>query len=270
VRNFTGFPLMIVSAILFSSCMFVPPATEVVAPSKNDMSLVWSDEFSSGSVPDSSKWDYATGGGGWGNEEVQTYTDASANSYVSGDTLKIKAVKSGSAWTSARLLTKGKQSWTYGYLEIRAKLPVGLGTWPAIWMLPESKTYGAVLWPDNGEIDIMEHSQTTGLYKVFGTVHRNAGSGGNGASAGYRYIGSVGSQFHTYAIEWNANEIKWFYDDEYLGIYRRSGGSGWSWWPFDQPFYLVLNVAMGGTLGGTINSALTGDIMEVDYVRVYQ
>lgn len=238
--------------------------------------LVWSDEFDgTTNAPDAAIWGYDTVdtvGGGWGNNEVQTYTNARTNSYVSGGTLKICAVKDGSGnWTSARLVTKGKKDFTYGYVEFRAKIPAGAGTWPAIWMLPTSSTYGTVYWPDNGEIDIMEHAtSTTGLNKVYGTVHRNAGSGGSGASAGTKTIATAASDFHTYAVEWRADAIVWYYDDVKLGEYDRSGGSGWQWWPFDKDFHIIMNVAVGGNLGGTISPALAGDILEIDYVRVYQ
>jgi len=248
--------------------MFLPPEEVIITPEKG--TLVWSDEFDDGTVPDASVWTHEIGAGGWGNNEVQTYTNSSVNSYVSGGTLKIKALKADSTWSSARLVSRDNKEWTYGYMEIRAKLPVGAGTWPAVWMMPADSYYGE--WPASGEIDIMEHAtSTSGLGNVFGTVHRQAGYGAAGFSGGLRSIPGAGSSFHTYAVEWSANSIKWFIDDEYLGnTYSRSGGTGSAWWPFDKPFYFILNVAIGGNLGGAISPTLTQDILEIDYVRVYR
>lgn len=254
--------------------MFIPPLEEENSAVPAKKALVWSDEFDSGSVPDPAKWAYDIGRGsnndGWGNDEAQSYTNVASNSFVNGGTLKIQAVKTGSAWTSARLVTRGKQDWTYGTIEIKARLPVAKGTWSAIWMLPKDSFYGTNYWPDNGEIDIMEHSQVTKMYEPFGTVHRNAGFGSDGAGAGSKKISDINTAFHTYSIEWSADEIKWFYDDEYLGNYKKNGGTGWQWWPFDKPFHLILNLAMGGTLGGAIDPSVTEATMEIEYVRVYK
>ncbi len=241
---------------------------------KDSLSLVWSDEFDGASTtPDANTWGYDTVdvvGGGWGNGESQTYTDSRDNSWVDGGTLKIRALKDGTgAWTSGRLVSKNKMDFTYGYLEFRAKIAVGAGTWPALWMLPTDNEYGG--WPASGEIDVMEHAtSTTGLGNVYGTVHRQAGSGGAGASAGTKVISSAGTEFHSYAVYWTEDSLAWYYDDVKLGEYLRSGGTGWEWWPFDKDFHAIMNIAIGGNLGGAIDPDLASDVMEVDWVRLYR
>jgi beta-glucanase (GH16 family) len=241
--------------------------------------LVWSDEFNSTGtqLPDSSKWSYDTSQNsvGWFNNELQYYSNGHLqNSVVQNGSLIITARKEslsglvsdwgGQSYTSARLFTKGKWSWTYGFFEIRAKLPCGAGTWPAIWTLGSTVN----VWPDQGEIDIMEQ---TGWDKgtVLGTVHTLAGSGGAG-STGSTAVTDACSTFHNYQIKWTADAIAFYVD----GVpYRTPYGkpTNASGWPFDKPQYLLLNLAVGGVLGGTVNDAtLSATSLEVDYVRVYQ
>ncbi len=167
---------------------------------------------------------------------------------------------SGSPFTSARLLSRGKFSFQYGRVDVRAKLPVGVGTWPAIWML--GNNIGTVGWPACGEIDIMEHKGSE-LNKIHGTVHFPGNSGGN-AIGGTRIASNVTTEFRVYSVEWNAQFIKFLIDDVEFFSFANNNAL-----PFNQPFFLLLNVAMGGTFGGSVDPAFTSGTMEVDYVRVY-
>jgi hypothetical protein len=230
------------------------------------LSLIWSDEFDVAGAPDPAKWgfDIGTGSGGWGNAELQYYTNRADNVVVSNGTLKIIAKKeaySGSAYTSTRLLSMNKFSFKYGKVEARAKMPSGGGTWPAVWML--GANIGTAGWPACGEIDIMEHIGNT-PNKIFGTVHHLGHSGGN-ADGGSTVIANATSDFHKYGVEWNSGFIKFLVDD--VVYYNFANNSSL---PFNQNFFLLLNVAMGGNFGGTVDPAFTTATMEVDYIRVYQ
>lgn len=228
------------------------------------MSLIWADEFDVPGTPNASKWGYDLGAGGWGNSEQQYYTSRTDNAVISDGTLKITAKKesySGSNYTSARLLSKGKFDFKYGKVEVRAKLPAGIGTWPAIWML--GSNISTVGWPACGEIDIMEHVGAQ-LNKIYGTVHHPGHSGGN-ADGGTTNIANATTDFHRYGVEWTASTIKFSVDDVVFYTFNNSSSL-----PFNNNFFVILNVAMGGTFGGTIDSAFTSATMEIDYVRVYQ
>jgi beta-glucanase (GH16 family) len=244
--------------------------------------LVWSDEFDVPGLPDTTKWSYDVerNSAGWYNNELQYYANARAeNSGVVGGMLQIAARRedlatlefpdwSGQRYSSARLITRGKAAWTYGFIEVRAKLPCGRGTWPAIWTLsapPEGR------WPDDGEIDIMEHvGFDPGV--VHGTVH-TAGynhTRGNHRSA-QASLPDVCTQFHRYQMHWTATRITVGIDDRNFYQYSNDG-SGNAEWPFDSPQYLILNVAVGGDWGGQqgVNDAVFPATFEIDYVRVYQ
>ena len=240
--------------------------------------LVWSDEFSKAGLPDSTKWGYDKGRGcpqncGWGNHELQYYTwNRSENARIENGNLIIEARKEkfeDCNYTSARLVTKNKGDWKYGRMEIRAKLPAGTGMWPAIWMLPTQWKYGG--WPTSGEIDIMEN---VGYWPdtVIGTVHTDAYNGMKGTqkTKGVQRK-DISSAFHVYAIEWNADSIAFFVDNEKYHVFANDK-SGVAGWPFDQDFHLLLNVAVGGDWGGKfgVNDAIFPQQMQVDYVRVYQ
>lgn len=228
------------------------------------LALVWSDEFDTPGAPDPARWGYDIGAGGWGNNELQYYTNRLENASCSNGTLKIvlKAENfSGSPYTSARILSKGKFSFKYGKVEARAKLPAGGGTWPAIWMLGDN--ISSVGWPACGEIDIMEHVGNQ-LNKIFGTVHYPGNSGGN-AVGGTTTISNVTTEFHRYGIEWNTTTIKFLVDDVVFFTFNNSSSL-----PFNQNFFLIMNIAMGGNFGGTVDPAFTSGTMEVDYIRVYQ
>ena len=239
---------------------------------KNGLRLVWSDEFNgSSTTPDPSNWTYDTYdvvGWGWGNNESQTYTNNRNNSYVSNGTLKIKAVKDGNGnWTSGRLKTTNLRDFTYGYIEFRAKVADGVGMWPALWMLPTDVKYGT--WPASGEIDVMEFSRNIWGTTVYGTLHCSAGYGGSPIHTAGRNMPTAGDEFHTYAVHWTPDSITWYYDDTLMSSYTNPK-TGTAAWPYDQRFHIIMNVAVGGNLGGAIDPNLTSDYMEVDYVRVYQ
>ena len=178
--------------------------------------------------------------------------------------LKIKVIKesyNGSAYTSARLLSKDKFSFKYGKVEVSAKLPTGVGTWPAIWMLGSNiNTAG---WPASGEIDIMEHKGSE-LNKIYGTLHYPGRSGGN-ADGSTRMITNATSEFHKYSLEWSASSIKIFVDDQLVHSVANTTAL-----PFNHDFFLILNQAIGGGFAGPVDHAFTNSTFEIDYVRVYQ
>ena len=224
--------------------------------------LVWFDEFDTNGTPDASNWGYDLGAGGWGNGELQTYTNSTDNVIVEDGLLKITAKADGSGgYTSARLKSEKLFEFTYGRVEVRAKLPAAQGTWPAIWML--GANFDTVGWPESGEIDIMEQ---TGQDKttVSGTLHYPGNSGGNGPTASTSVDDST-SAFHNYSVEWTPEFVKILVDDVVYQTVPNTLDL-----PFNKDFFLILNVAMGGTLGGTIEPTFTQDTMEIDYVRVYQ
>lgn len=231
---------------------------------ENFDTLVWSDEFDVDGAPNPANWGYDLGAGGWGNGEEQYYRDNAENVKVEGGFLKITAKKqtfSGASYTSARIVSKGKQEFTYGRMEARAKLPTGGGTWPAFWML--GANFETVEWPACGEIDIMEHvgnNQNT----IHGTLHYPGNSGGNGNGESTT-VSNVSTEFHIYAVTWSPTSIKFYVDDTLYHSYANVSSS-----PFNADFFFILNVAMGGTFGGTIDPNFTQSTMEVDYVKVYQ
>lgn len=237
--------------------------------------LVWADEFDRPGLPDSTKWAYEVGGNGWGNNEQQFYTSRRAeNARVEDGNLIIEARKEayqGKNYTSARLLTQGKTAWMYGRIEARAKLPKGVGTWPAVWML--GKNISTVGWPRGGEIDIMEHvGFDEGV--VHGTVHTEAYNHNKKTQKGNQLnVKNVTTDFHLYAIEWSTDRIDFFVDDQkFYTVQKSELGGTEAQWPFDQPYYLLLNVAVGGNWGGQkgVDETIWPQRMEVDYVRVYQ
>ena len=233
-------------------------------PDADFTNLVWSEEFNVDGAPDPSIWSYDLGAGGWGNNEEQFYTNSASNVIVAGGNLKItaKAEPMGTSnYTSARIKTQNKYDFIYGKAEIRAKLPEGSGTWPAIWMLGDNiETVG---WPECGEIDIMEHrGNTPGV--VHGTLHYPNNSGGN-ANTNTTTVPTVSSEFHVYKVIWTSTSIKFYVDDNLYHSFANSSAV-----PFNSNFFFILNIAMGGDFGGTIAPGFTQSSMEVDYIRVYQ
>ncbi len=240
--------------------------------------LVWNDEFNNTGSPDTTKWGYDLGDGcpdicGWGNRELEYYTRRPENVRVENGNLIIEAIKEnrkGRNFTSAKLVTKNKGDWQYGRIEVRAKLPTGKGTWPAIWMLPTINERQSK-WPADGEIDIMEQVGYD-PFMIHGTVHTNAYNHVNNTQKGgdIEVIDAV-SDFHIYKIEWSADKIEWYVDDSMYFTFENEI-KGNDEWPFDRQFHLILNIAVGGTWGGSrgVDPDIWPQKLEIDYVRVYQ
>ncbi len=242
--------------------------------------LVWSDEFNS---INTANWTFETGGGGWGNNELQYYTNGQ-NAFIQndpqagGNVLVIEARRNNPSnygcwygtctYTSTRMITRDKKTFKYGRIEARLKLPQTQGIWPAFWML--GSNLGQVGWPQSGEIDIMEHvgfEPTT----THGALH-GPGYSGNTPIMGTHNLGEyVDVNYHVYAVEWDTNGIRWFRDNIQFYSVTRAQVQNYGTWVFDQPFFLLLNVAVGGTWPGSPNaSSVFPQRMYVDYVRVYQ
>jgi len=240
--------------------------------------LVWSDEFDKDGKPDPAKWDYDLGDGcpkncGYGNNELQYYTDDSQNVRVENGNLIVEARKENRGekqYTSTRITTRKKGDWLYGRIEVKAKLPQGRGTWPAIWMLPTDWKYGG--WPQSGEIDIMEH-----VGYDPGVIHFNTHTDTYNHVKGTNVEGKINlsdfhDNFHVYAIDWTKNKMEFLVDGKVYHTDYREKNDTFKEWPFDQAFHLLLNVAVGGNWGGAkgIDDIIWPQRMEVDYVRVYQ
>jgi len=247
---------------------------EVVAQTGTGWSLVWSDEFSqtNGSSPDATKWAYDIGAGGWGNNELEYYTSRTNNARIENSNLVIEARLenfSGSSYTSARLKTQNKKSWTYGRIEARMKIPRGQGIWPAFWML--GTNISSVGWPACGEIDILENIGREPTV-VHGTVHGPGYSAGASVGGAYSLPNNppFADDFHVYAVEWTTNRIKWFVDGaQFFSVNPASLPAG-ATWVFSQPQFLLLNLAVGGNWPGNPDGTTTfPQRMLVDYVRVY-
>ncbi|WP_455592318.1 glycoside hydrolase family 16 protein [Bacteroides sp.] len=243
--------------------------TEVNIPKGYEM--VWQDEFNGlQRTPDMSEWWYETGAHGWGNNEIQNYIPGIANkdtcALVSGGTLKIIAKKSEDKILSVRLNTV--KSWTYGYFEARLKLPVGRGTWPAFWMMPQN----GKLWPADGEIDIMEEVGYRPSW-VASSIHCKSYNHAVGTQKTAEvFVPAAESEFHVYAVEWTPDYIKGFVDGECYFVFINDKAGNKDTWPFDAPFYLKLNLAWGGNWGGAkgVDDTKLPATYEIDYVRVFQ
>lgn len=255
-------------------------ATGTVTPALAGWTLAWADEFNTDGLPDATKWDYDTDRNlaGWYNGERQYYArNRLDNARVEGGKLIITARKEsltsaadygGQNYTSARLVTRGKASWTYGFVQVRAMLPCGAGTWPAIWTLGTRGT-----WPDDGEIDLMEQ---TGANKtqVLGTIHTRAYNYVNGSlgvgQGSSTPVADACTAFHNYQLTWDATAVKIGVDDRVYFTYPKVAGADYARWPFDSPQYLILNLAIGGSLGGAVDDSIFPSRLEIDHVRVYQ
>lgn len=232
--------------------------------------LVWQDEFSFDGNPDTSKWiyDIGTGENGWGNQELEFYTDRAENVECLEGFLTITARQEplhGSEYTSTRMKSLGRFSFTHGILEIRAKLPGGVGIWPALWMLGEN--FPTVGWPACGEIDMMEYAGKDPDL-IHGSIHNNS-SFGNTVNTKTAIFKNVESEFHIYSVEWTASEIRFMVDGNNYYTYKPSVYNH-DTWPFDKPFFIIMNVAIGGGFGGPVDNDIFPQSMVVDYVRVYQ
>ena len=239
-----------------------PPA----AKKSNSLKLFWSEEFNIDGKPDPNTWSYDIGNGpdGWGNQELEYYTDRKENAYIDNGTLKIKAIKeeyNERSFTSARLFTKGKFQFKYGRVEIRAKLPAEVGTWPAAWML--GAEFGKLPWPDCGEIDIVEHRGSE-LNKIVSAFHYPERHGGN-CDANNTMINNATAEFHIYRMDWTEKEIKVYVDDKLFHSLQLTSSM-----PYRQDFYFLLNLAIGGGFGGPVDPNFKSSVYEVDYIRVYK
>lgn len=233
--------------------------------------LIWSDEFNYKGLPDSAKWNYDVGGDGYGNNEAQFYTkNRLENARVENGNLIIEARKENwekNKYTSARLLTRGKFSFQYGTVEVRAKLPKGRGTWPAIWMMSENMKK----WPDDGELDIMEHVGFNQRY-IHASVHTKKYNHIIGTQKTDTLIVKDASEkFHIYKADWTPEKIDVYIDDQKIFTYENKEKT-YEAWPFDQPYFIILNLAVGGFWGGKegIDDTIFPQKYEIDYVRVYE
>ena len=253
-----------------------PAGAEYIEPgiaAPEGYELVWHDEFDTAGVssPSPENWWYETGDGGWGNNELQDYVsggkyNGTRIAEVSDGTLKITAQKIDGKVRSVRMNTV--QSWTYGYFEGRLKLCRGKGTWPAFWMMP--KNFRA--WPDDGEIDIMEHVGYHENY-VSSSIHCKAYYHSIGTQKTNEiHIPTATSEFHTYAVEWTPDYLKFYFDGALHFTFKNDGKGDYNTWPFYNPFYLKLNLAWGGNWGGAmgIEESSLPTTYEIDYVRVFQ
>lgn len=239
-----------------------------------DWKLVWSDEFDgpAKTLPDATKWAYDLGGGGWGNQELEIYTKRPENVSQDGEGhLIIRAVKTGTAhYTSARIKTQGKFTVEYGKIAVRMKIARGQGMWPAFWMLgADNKTAG---WPDCGEIDVMENIGKEPSI-VHGTVHGPGYSGSKGIGHEYSLPSgqALSDDFHVYAVEWSPAEITFFLDDKPYGAVRPSGLPASTHWVYKHPFFLLLNLAVGGDWpGNPDNTTQFPQTLVADWVRVWK
>lgn len=257
---------------LLAACAFAPLAATAAPPP--GYRLVWSDEFATDGLPDPAKWANDTGmnKAGWHNHELQYYAAPRAeNAVVRGGRLLITARREemrqvpdwgGQRYTSARLLTRGRADWTHGYFEVRAKMPCGRGAWPAIWLLGSGGR-----WPEDGELDMVEQLGSDPS-RVFSTVHTAAGHGGNGVGGAAR-VPDACTAFHDYQMLWTRDDVSFGIDGFVHLRYPRLATAPGTW-PFDKPQFLLLNIAIGGDLGGPVDDAAFPVTMEVEHVRVYQ
>lgn len=266
--------------ILFITCQ-EPKSSEkqpvVNEWDKEGWALVWNDEFD-GPALNLEKWSYEIGGHGWGNNELQYYSDDDSTAFIQDGKLVLRAdivpQGTGSAdnlryFSSARLRTSGKGDWRYGRIEVKAKLALGQGIWPAIWMLPTDWMYGG--WPESGEIDIMEHvGYDPG--RVHGSIHTGSYNHKiNTQRGGSKLLDKISSKFYVYAIEWYEDRIDFLIDDSKYFSFQNDGKNDFNTWPFNQRFHLLINIAVGGDWPGSPDETTQFPTeMEVEYVRVYE
>lgn len=271
---------------LITACQSAASLTPVEAPAAlpQGYELSWQDEFDREGRPDHRKWSFDTRGNQyrWWNGELQYYTrNDLRNAYVQNGYLYIEALEgapevtpeggyAGQQYTSARLVTRGKQSWTGGFFEVRARLPCAYGTWPAIWLLGHE--YPGNYWPDSGEIDIMEHVGQEPKV-IHGTIHtakyNHKLNSGQGAK---KRLPTACDEFHRYQLLWTDDKISVGVDDEFY-FHLDNDGTGKAAWPFDEPQYMILNLAIGGWGGKNKNKLARTSFpqrFEIDYVRVFQ
>lgn len=257
-------------SMVFATLFYVLVISLVSATAQeNPWRLVWADEFDKPGRPDATKWNYFVGGGGLGNNEQQFYTDRTRNAWVEDGKLVIEARKEkykGHEFTSARL--ESKFDFKYGRVEARAKMMKGEGVWPAIWMLARHQTYGDDIWPDNGEMDIVEYvgRDPGNILSCFYTKNFNWMKG-TGITA-VREVAKLAEKFHVYGLEWDENEASISVDGVRYNTFKNPR-TNWEDWPLDQNYYIILNLALGG-FGGDVDPKIFPRKLQVDYVRVYQ
>lgn len=266
--------------VTITKCLLITVLSLVIFSCSNDEKqkvttmnkLVMQDEFDVNGAPNPAMWKYdiGTGSNGWGNNELEYYTDRPENVKVENGMLKITAIKesyNGSSFTSARILTKGLFSQKYGRFEARIKMPYGQGMWPAFWLLGANSE--TVTWPQCGEIDIMEYKGQEPTL-IHGTVHGPGYSGGSAITKSYDLVNDrFDTGFHIFGIEWGEKYINFYVDDVLYNQITPEKVKGE--WVFNQPFYIILNLAVGGNYVGSPNSeTVFPQSMLVDYVRVYQ
>lgn len=261
--------LLLIAVVCLQSC----EVDDTQTIEKKNWQMVWNDEFNevAGTQPNSSKWVYDLGNSGWGNNELQYYTDRPQNIATDGNgnlLITAKRENFGTAnFTSARIKTQNLFSQQYGRFEARIKTPYGPGIWPAFWLLGDKITTEG--WPQCGEIDIME-LRGQHPYKIYGTLHGPGYSGGNAITNSYSLSNArFDTDFHLFAIEWNTSYIDYFVDDYmYQRIYRDDVNGNWV---YDHPFFIILNVAVGGNfVGYPTGETPFPQTMYIDYVRVYK
>lgn len=275
-----------------------------------DYKLVWEDNFDYEGSPDPDKWNFEVGNHQWPNRELQAYTSKPENIYVQDGKLRIRAIKERDGdkeYTSAKINTRDKSSWKYGYFEFKAKIPTGLGSWPAIWMMPDVKLpkmpdwvpltpSGRVdfakltdeekaklppipedmRWPNCGEIDIMEHvgrMENNLLFSIHCKNHNHANKNTVPYTTRAVFEENLWEDYHIYAMEWTEDYIEYFVDGKSYCRYNKADDKecqGHDSWPFDKPFYLIMNIAVGGGLGGPVTDEHLPFEMYVDYARIYQ
>lgn len=265
------FTVLVLTAVGGMSVMLISRPT-------NLFTKEWEDDFS-GNTLDPSKWTLVIGDGcpdlcGWGNNELQYYSDKPSNVRLKDGKLIIEAHKQqmgASPYTSAKLVTKEKADWKYGRIEIKAKLPKGKGTWPAFWMLPTISDR-SLQWPTDGEIDIMEHvGYNQGM--IYGTIHTEKFNHQIGTQRSDSiFVKDAHKAFHIYGIEWSPEQISWFVDDNvYLTLYKND--DDYKGWPFDKSeFHLIINLAVGGNWGGKhgVDERIWPQQLIIDYIRYYR
>lgn len=257
-----------------SNASTYPAKGNVIFEGNPDWTMIYNDEFNTDGLPDATKWTVDPRPKGWINGEQQVYTDTTHdNIRIKNGNLIIKGRKdfptanTNEPWSSGRLISQGKMDFTYGKVEVKAKLPRARGSWPAIWLMPTTSAYGG--WPKSGELDIMEHVGNN-FGTVLSTVHTQNNNWTNGGHlSGSLLLPDVDTVFHVYGLEWTPDSLRFTYDSTKCYTYANPQ-TDWKDWPFDQQFYVILNVAIGGGMGGTITEADWPDSMTVDYVRIYQ
>ena len=270
---------MVLAAVLIAACSKKNHAQQepyVAAPVDKGWAFeatpAWSDEFEYTGAPDPAKWGYDIGGTGWGNNELQYYTNSVNNARAENGKLIITAKRetfAGKEYTSARLITKDKADFLFGRFEVKAKLPSGKGTWPAIWMLPTEWAYGG--WPNSGEIDIMEHVGYNPNVVHISTHTETYNHMKNTQKTATRLVDNAMTEFHVYRVDWTPYAIRGYIDG--VQIFEHiNEGKGYPTYPFDKKFHLLLNLAVGGNWGGLqgVDDTIFPTSMEVDYVRVYK